>query len=72
MVVNGDTVPEQYLRKHPTKAALWSEQRKLVDDPRVTPLGALLRNAVSPASEVPRVTCVLISIQSGAVHPIKN
>ena len=43
MVVNGDAVLERYLRSDPSIRAEWDATRKLRDDPRVTRLGAVMR-----------------------------
>ncbi|KIC48269.1 hypothetical protein RA29_16435 [Tateyamaria sp. ANG-S1] len=43
MVVNGDEVLEKHFQKYPDTRCEWEENRKLHDDPRVTPTGHVLR-----------------------------
>ena len=43
MAVDGDEVFRRYLRASPEAAQEWSETRKLTSDPRVTAVGAVLR-----------------------------
>ena len=43
MVPNGDAVLEKYLASNPAAREEWHATRKLQKDPRVTPLGAVLR-----------------------------
>lgn len=43
MVTNGDEVLRAHLAANPAALEEWSKTRKLSDDPRVTPLGRILR-----------------------------
>jgi exopolysaccharide production protein ExoY len=43
MVVNGDVVLDRCLRDNPEMRKEWAETQKLRDDPRVTPVGRVLR-----------------------------
>lgn len=43
MVLDGDAVLEAHFRKNPADRMIWESERKLRHDPRVTPVGAVLR-----------------------------
>jgi Undecaprenyl-phosphate galactose phosphotransferase WbaP len=43
MCVNSAEVLEEYLAKHPEARAEWNETHKLLDDPRITRYGSILR-----------------------------
>ncbi len=43
MVVDGDRVLKEALAANPTLAAEWAATQKLANDPRVTPIGKILR-----------------------------
>lgn len=59
MVQDGDAVLERHFRDNPEAHREWSATRKLKDDPRVTPIGVVLRK--SSLDELPQ----LINIAKG-------
>lgn len=57
MVQNGDEVLERHFQKHPEDREIWLECRKLRNDPRVTPIGSVLRKL--SVDELPQIINVL-------------
>ncbi|MCO5065955.1 MAG: sugar transferase [Rhizobiaceae bacterium] len=57
MVPNGDEVLANYLRENPAAHEEWRRDRKLKDDPRVTPVGIVLRKL--SLDELPQIINIL-------------
>ena len=57
MVLNGDEVFPAYLNAHPEAAREWTETRKLKADPRVTLVGAVLRQL--SLDEIPQLINII-------------
>jgi exopolysaccharide production protein ExoY len=53
MVVNSDDVLRRHIVANPDAAAEWEQTRKLKQDPRITPIGLVLRK--SSADELPQL-----------------
>lgn len=57
MVRDADAALERHLAKYPAARVEWEQTRKLKKDPRITPLGAILRS--SSVDEIPQLFNIL-------------
>lgn len=62
MIPKGDHILQQYLAEHPELIADWLKDHKLRNDPRVTPIGKMLRK--TSLDELPQLWNVLVGEMS--------